>query len=47
MVWLTLFLVTPQLIQAEAIYLESIGLRGGGERKLSHWNEGDATLQGI
>jgi hypothetical protein len=29
MVWLALFFVTPPLIQADEIHLESIGLRGG------------------
>ena len=44
MVWLVVFLVTPPLIQAEGIHLESIGVRGG-KRKLSHRKEGDAILQ--
>ncbi|OQW64584.1 MAG: hypothetical protein BVN29_12280 [Nitrospira sp. ST-bin5] len=44
-VWLALFFVIPPLIQAGEIHLESIGLRGGGERQLSHRKEGDAILQ--
>jgi len=48
MLWLVVFLVTPPLIQAEGIHLESIGLRGGvsgsspiGKKETQYFTEYD------